>query len=159
MKVVDRLSVLGRIDNRNDGRRHFVKIFRAAHFGERLVSFKEMLQSERAGHLSAFDQLRDRFVNTAMDRFIKIIRTQEIGDLLEGAIVGQNGAQQGGFDFRIVRRRAVNRSDRRIAVKTGDCGICIFHGQHEYRKFRSGGGVTSPLPEILSLMTVKPWAT
>jgi hypothetical protein len=105
-QVVDQPAVIADIDDADHRGCEFAEITRPADIGQGAVLFEEHPQGDRIGDLVAQDQARQRIVDAAVHRIGEMFGLQEIGDAVEGVVVGEDRAEQGLFGFEIVRRRA-----------------------------------------------------
>ena len=64
------------------------------------------LQDDGCRDFSAADQLGQNLIDTAVQFFREMFRTQEIGDPVEGIIIDEDRAEQRLFDLDVMRRRA-----------------------------------------------------
>ena len=82
----------------------------AADLGQAFVLFKEMPERQRACQLAALDQLRRCLVDAAVDRLVEMPRLEDLRNFFEGAVVGEDRAEQRRLDFRIMRRGAIGKA-------------------------------------------------
>ena len=92
-QVVDRVAVVLGIDDGDDGGQPR-QILRAADLGQRAILVEQVLQGDRVGDLAALDQLADGLVDAPVDGIGEMLGPQELVDLVEGQVVGEDRAEQ-----------------------------------------------------------------
>ena len=106
IKIVDRASVIARIDDGDGAGGETVQIGVPSQLGKGLVMLEIEPQRMRVGFLSALQLFADGLVNTAMGRLGEMLDPEKIGNLLVGAIIHQQGTQQRLFRLDICGRHA-----------------------------------------------------
>ncbi len=72
---------------------------------EAFVAGEVLFERYGRGELAAFDELADGFEDAAVDGIGEMGGAQELADFLAGAVVGQDGAEEGLFRFDVLRGR------------------------------------------------------
>jgi hypothetical protein len=70
------------------------EVLRAADLGQFLAALEDVLQGHRVGDLATVDQRAAGLEDAAVHRLGEMLGPQEVGDPLEGRVVGQDGAQK-----------------------------------------------------------------
>ena len=120
IEVVDNAAVIGDVGDADNAGGQFVEILRAAGAGQSLVGLEEMGQGLRAGFLAALHQPPRGVVDTAMDRLVEMLGLQEIRNLFQRPVVGQDRAQQPGLHLGVMGRDAVDGRRALVVAKRGD---------------------------------------
>src|SRR3546814_20446407 len=63
-------------------------------FRSRALLLEEILELDRVGDLAALDQLAAGLEDARVHGVGEVLRPQEVGDLLVGGVVGEDGAEQ-----------------------------------------------------------------
>ena len=98
--------------------------------------------------LALVGNLLDRRVDALMLGRIELVGGNEVSDLFEGAVVAQNGAEQRGLDFKVVRRFSEASFGRRFVGEGlngvgGGRGHRVSLRAHTLRVIMNGSGTGS----------------
>ena len=102
-EVVDRLAVVGGVDDGGRFGREPRQILRHGHVGDELVG-QVGLDGDRRRGLAGADDLAGDLVDLAMDRLVEMLGQQEIGDAVERLVVDEDRAEQRLLRLDVVRR-------------------------------------------------------
>ena len=106
MEIVDRAPVVLGIDDGDDGAGKPRQILRAAMLDQGRILVEQALQRQSIGDLAALDQLAGGLVDAAVQRVGEMIGPQELVDLVEDQVVGEDRAEQRHLGLVVVRRDA-----------------------------------------------------
>src|SRR5690606_29616332 len=106
-EIVEGAAVILRVDDVEGGGRQFGEIAGPAHIGELGVVLEIAPQRRRRRLLAALDQLGASVEDAGMDAVAEMLRQQEFGYPLIGAVVDENGPNQGHLDLDVAGGGAV----------------------------------------------------
>ena len=92
--IMDGAAVFTGIDDAHHGGEQLGQVGGTADFLENAGVFEFRLQRDCVGELAGFDSADDRLVDAAVYRIGEVLRGEELGDALIGAIVGEQRTEQ-----------------------------------------------------------------
>ena len=104
MPVEDGSPVIAGVDDRDDGGGEAGQVIRAADLVQGTVALEQVLERDRIGDLAHIDQLADGAEDAAVARIGEMLGLEEIGNPVEGPVVGEQGAEQRHLRLVVVRR-------------------------------------------------------
>ena len=105
--VVDGTAVVLGVDHGHHRAGQPHQVLGAAGFLQCRIVLEQGLEHQHVGQLAAFDQLAAGLVDASQKRVGEMLRAHELRDLLEGPVVGEDGAQERLFGLVVVRRHTV----------------------------------------------------
>jgi hypothetical protein len=134
--VVDGAPIVAGIDDGDGAFLKLLQVIRAAHILQRAVLFEEVLELHPVGDLAPVDEPAAGLEDAPVHGLGEMLRAQEVGDLLQRRVAGEDGADEGLLGLIVDRRVAQGVARLFAGGQVGEVGGAGFHDGASYQTGR-----------------------